>query len=428
MADMQTIASDGPRMTPANWALLGSLYITQYLALGFFFIALVAILRREGAPLENLSIIATLGLVWVVKALWAPLVDRVRFGRLGHYRGWLILMQSGIVVTVLAIGQFDVLTEFEIVFALSVLLSVLCATQDIAADGLACRLLSRDQRGTGNGLQIAGGLLGNMIGGGVVLMLYPTIGWSGAMVVLALGVAVPLVQLVWFREPVVADGRDQIGGLWTQTRRLVLVWRQPGGGAWLVLLVVYPLGIGLVYYLATPMLVDAGWSLERIGFVMNVVGSLIGVASALVAGILVRLLGRRRMLVAVAVAQGLVLMTFLLPATGYTGALAVTGPLCLLFLVYSPVATILCTLMMDRATPEHAATDFTAQYTVYTLMATVGGAGAFQLAALIGYPATVLLAVGVACVAAVASPFLYRAPDKGLEPAGLAASLAVPTK
>jgi len=400
-------------MTPARWALLGSLYITQFLALGFFYIALVAILRREGAPLENLSIIATLGLVWVVKALWAPLVDRVRFGRLGHYRGWLILMQSGIVVTVLAIGRFDVLTEFGIVFALCLLLAVLCATQDIAADGLACRLLSRDQRGPGNGLQIAGGLLGNLIGGGVVLMLYPTIGWSGAMVVLALGVAVPLVQLVWFREPVPAGGRDQVGGLWAQTRRLVLVWRQPGGGAWLVLLVAYPLGIGLVYYLATPMLVDAGWSLERIGFVMNVVGSLIGVASALVAGILVRLLGRRRMLVAVAVAQGLVLMTFLIPATGHTGPFAVTGPLCLLFLIYSPVATILCTLMMDRATPEHAATDFTAQYTIYTLMATVGGAGAFQLAGQIGYPATVLVAVGVSCVAMVAASVLYREPAEG---------------
>ncbi|KAA5604270.1 MFS transporter [Roseospira marina] len=415
-------------MTPARWALLGSLYITQFLALGFFFIALVAILRRERAPLESLSIISLLGLVWVVKVLWAPLVDRIRFGRLGHYRGWLILMQGGIVLTVLAIGRFDVVADFEVVFGLCLLLAVLCATQDIAADGLACRLLSRDQRGVGNGLQIAGGLLGNMLGGGVVLMLYPTIGWSGAMLVLALGVAVPLVQLLRFREPVLADGRDQVGALRTQMRRLVLVWRQPGGGRWLVLLSVYPLGIGLVYYLATPMLVDAGWSMEHVGFVMNVVGSLIGVASALAAGMLVRRVGRRRMLVAVGVAQVIALAAFLLPATGASGSWAVVGPLCLLFVTYSPVATVLCTMMMDRATPEHAATDFTAQYTVYTLVATVGGALAFQLAAVLGYPGVVMLAVAMASLAAVGASLLYQDPGTARAEPDLSAPLAVPSE
>ena len=47
--------------------------------------------------------------------------------------------------------------------------------------GLACRLLSPDERGVGNGIQIAGGLLGNMLGGGAVLLAYPHLGWHGSV-------------------------------------------------------------------------------------------------------------------------------------------------------------------------------------------------------------------------------------------------------
>ena len=413
----------GP-MTRARWSLLASLYVTQFLALGFFFIALVVILRQEGARLDHLSIIPLLGLVWVVKVLWAPLVDRIRFGRLGHYRGWLILTQAGLVVSLLVVGLFDPVTDFPTVFGLCLVVAILCATQDIAADALACRLLPPDKRGLGNGLQIGGGLLGNMIGGGGVLMLYPHIGWQGCMGVLAAGVLPPLLQLVAFREPRLIDAsgphkdpkRDK---LWAHTRRLWMVWRQPGGGRWLLLLLLYPFGLATVYYLTTPMLVDAGWSTEHIGLTLNVVGAVIGVGAALGAGWLIQRLGRKTILIGGAVAQVAVVLAFLAPATGHTGILAVLAPLTVLFLLYSPMATILTTLMMDRVSPAHAGTDFTVQYSLYTMVATVAGVSAYQIAATLGYPGTVLLAGVVAAISALCAPLLYR-------PAGVAPAPVTP--
>ncbi len=65
----------------STWLLLVSLYITQNLGLGFFWIALVAIMRQQGFPLERLGVIYLLGLFWVIKFLWAPLIDRIGFGR-----------------------------------------------------------------------------------------------------------------------------------------------------------------------------------------------------------------------------------------------------------------------------------------------------------------------------------------------------------
>ncbi len=402
-------------MKPATWALLAGLYVSQFLALGFFYIALVAILRQEGAPLEHLGFVALLGVVWVAKVFWAPLVDRIRFGRLGHYRGWLILTQTGIVVALLVIGRFDPIIDFPIVLGLCLATAILCATQDIAADALACRLLPPEHRGVGNGLQIGGGLLGNMIGGGGVLMLYPVIGWSGCMAVLAVGVLFPLFQILAFRESVDTTA-NPTETLWSHARRLWMFWRRPGRGRWFGLLMLYPFGLAMVYYLITPMLVDAGWSLDRIGFALNVVGSLIGLAAAMATGWLIRRAGRRRVLIWVAVAQVVAVASFLTLANGLAQISVVAVSLILLFLIYSPMATVLCTMMMDRVSPTHAGTEFSLQYSVYTLVPTLAGVTAFQIAALIGYSGTILLAALVALLAAVCVPILYSATDADTVP------------
>lgn len=75
-----------PAMTTSRWALLGSLYVTQYFGPGFFLIALVAILRESGAALEMVSVVYLLGLVWALKFLWAPWVDRWQSRQIGHFR------------------------------------------------------------------------------------------------------------------------------------------------------------------------------------------------------------------------------------------------------------------------------------------------------------------------------------------------------
>ena len=41
--------------------------------------------------------------------------------------------------------------------------------------------------GLGNGIQSAGGMIGNLLSGGAVLMAYPYLGWKGCMAILALG-------------------------------------------------------------------------------------------------------------------------------------------------------------------------------------------------------------------------------------------------
>jgi len=365
-----------------TWALLGSLYVTQYLGIGFFMVALVAILREQGAPLEQVSLVYLLGLVWAVKFLWAPLVDRLGVARIGHFRGWLLVMQAGMVLTLLAIGTLDPLGDFARVYGLCLLLALFAATQDIATDGLACRLLPAAERGLGNGVQVAGQLLGNLLGAGGVLMAYPLVGWQGAMALLAAGTLVSLVQVLFFREP--PHGATPlpiaavVGRIWT-------LWRRPGGGRWLLMLLLYPLGVSLAYALITPILVDAGWALERIGLLVNVLGGLLGVPAALVTGLSIRRYGRRPVMIGAALLQIPGIAILILPVQGATGELAVTLAVGLFFLLYNPVVAVVTTLMMDHASHASPATDYAAQYSLYMLFSILAVSAGTALAGQVGY-------------------------------------------
>lgn len=384
----------------AQWRLLASLYSTQFLGLMFFIVAMASILREGGASLTQVGLVYTLGLVWPLKVLWAPWVDRYAISRWGHYRSWLLMAQAGMVLCLVIIGMLDVHHDFTVVYAWCLLMAVCSATQDIAVDGLACRLLNLAQRGIGNGLQIAGGLVGNLVGGGLMLILYPHIGWAGCCALLASLTAISWLQLLFYREPLwaAASGYGSYG-------RLLSFWRSPGRLRWLGLLLLYPASAAMAYSIVMPMLIDAGWSLARVGLVVNGVGSLVGLSAALAYGNMLRRLTRRQAMVSAAVMQCLGVAALALPALSLgTGGLAGVTVI-LYFLLYNPAATILATRMMDLSSRQSPATDYTLQYSVSQCGVMALTSVSAMLAESIGYGGVIAVAValGLATVAASVS-------------------------
>lgn len=392
------------RMKRSHWWLLGGLYVTQYFGTGFFLVALVAILRQSGAALETVSVVYLLGLVWALKLLWAPWVDRYGSRRLGHFRGWLLLMQMTMIGALLAIGCFDPVQEFSSVYALCLLLSFASATQAIAADGLACRLAPPEARGLANGLHAAGGLVGNLLGAGGVLVAYPHVGWTGCTWILAAGTLLTFVQLLFFREPVTRHlAAPAVNVAW----RLWVLVLQPGRRGWLAMILFYPLAVSLGYALITPILVDSGWSLDRVGFVVNVVGSLCGIPAAMLAGHLIRRVGRRPVMIGAALLQIPGVVVLVVPLLGGTSTGDVAMAVGLFFLCYNPAVTVISTLMMDYAEKASPATDFSSQYSLYMLFSIVAVTLGTAIAGQVGYMA-VLGAAAFCALGMVPLSLVYR--------------------
>lgn len=389
------------------WWLLSSLYITQFLGLAFFVVALVAILRSGGASLDQISLVYALGLFGAVKFLWAPLIDRFALRRLGHYRGWLLGLQLALIGTLVAMARFDPLGDFSTVYLLCLLVAALSTTQDIAVDALACRMVPAGDRGLANGLQTAGGLISFMIGGGLVLALYPRTGWAGSMLILAAGNLVSLVLLLVFREPAwppaVLRGRALLGRVWT-------LWRAPGGLRWLGLVAVAPAAISLGYALITPMLVDAGWTIDRIGLIVNVAGSLAGAVAAMLTGWLINRVSRRLALRAAVICQVLSVLGVAAIALGATTTATTIAAVLAFFVFYNPTWAVLATLMMDRASPDSAGTDYSVQWSAYVVFQMVASGLAMTLAQRLGYVNVMGIAVALSLLI-VAAGFAYRPPD-----------------
>jgi MFS family permease len=398
-------------ITLSHWALLGGLYMTQYFGTGFFMVALVAILRQSGTSLEKLSVVYLLGLVWALKLLWAPWVDRHGHARFGHFRSWLVAMQTLMIGTLLMIGHFDPVQAFSHVYALCVVLAFASATQAIATDGLACRLARPEDRGTVNGLHAAGGLVGNLLGAGGVLVAYPHVGWAGCTWILAAGTCITLIQLLLFREapaPRLARVPARL------MQRLWVLVLQPGKRGWLAMILFYPLAVSMAYALITPILVDAGWSLDRIGFFVNVIGSLCGIPAAMLTGWLIRHRGRRPVMVGAALLQIPGVLALALPLLGGASAGTVAVAVGLFFFCYNPAVTVISTLMMDHAGQDSPATDFSSQYSLYMLFSILAVTLGTALAGQAGYM-TVLASAAACALVMVAVSLRYRHPSAAAE-------------
>lgn len=405
---MQTDAIDlnAPKLSRENWLLLGSLYVSASLPLGFLFVALIAIMREQGTPLEQLSIVYSAGIFWALKFLWAPFIDKWRFGFLGHYRGWLVIVQLSTILSLMALSTLDVIQNFSSILIISMIIGFMSATLDAVANALAFRLLPGEDRGFGNSLQTSGTLVGNLFGGGVILMLYPTLGWEGSVYLLILGIALSLILVLRFKED---DFEYHHPSLKESIKRVVSFWKRSKGLHWFLCLAAYPLGISLAWPLITPMLVDAKWQLDEIGFVVNVIGSAIGIVGAMLAGWLVKQYGRRFTVIMTLMMQIPTALLMILITQGYTDYLSVTLIVGALMFGYSPVMSVTYTLMMDHASDKHPATDIALQYSLFNLFSIFASMLATAMAGYFGYPPVLMAAATFVLIALAVS---YRYPFK----------------
>src|SRR5947209_18342970 len=76
------------------------LYVTEGIPLGFAAVAVATELRRRGVgPAEIGAFVASFYLPWAFKWAVGPFVDVFRSQRFGHRRGWILLTQVMMVIT-----------------------------------------------------------------------------------------------------------------------------------------------------------------------------------------------------------------------------------------------------------------------------------------------------------------------------------------
>ena len=382
---------------PEQWSkagLLAGLYTTQTLGLAFVTTAVPVILRQAGAGLGTISLIFALGLSWSFKFLWAPLIDRYGSKKHGHYRSWIVALQVLMILSTVGAAFFSIDDHLPILSVLFVLITFFSATQDIAADGLSVNILKPEERALGCGIQSAGNMLGFLIGGGVVMLVYQWLGWKGSLLALAAGMALPFFGILRYRESPSTSGRSEDRA---NLASLIRFFKKPGILRWVAILLIFRVNGQVTYWLFNTFLVDLGWSIERIGFILNVVGLVLAMAGSALGGSLVNYCGRKTSMLATMFLSALGTGGFIILLQGWGwGSIAVYGGLVLCMVGYGLSTTVVFTVIMDKCDPASASTDFTLQWSLSGLTAMAAGGLALNLAEFVGYAGVLFGSLGVA--------------------------------
>jgi PAT family beta-lactamase induction signal transducer AmpG len=141
----------------ARFAAIIVLYFLQGVPLGLTLVALPGWLAERGAsPIAIGSFVGVAMLPWSTKLLNGLVMDRFTFKPMGRRRGWILLAQSLMVVTLIAMalvapgaGDIAVLTAF--CFALNI-----CVTfSDVAVDGMTVDIVPEAERTAINSMMFA---------------------------------------------------------------------------------------------------------------------------------------------------------------------------------------------------------------------------------------------------------------------------------
>ncbi len=366
-----------------KFPVLFSLYIAQSIPMSFFSTVIPVIMRQEKYSLESIGLLQLVKLPWILKFLWAPVIDNNARSN-SQLKRVIIFSEIFYAAVILSIAMFNLQTDFKLIVMLMIVAFIASATQDIAVDIFAILQLKPAERSLGNSMQSAGSFVGSLFGTGVLLIAYHYFGWTNLLVILAAFVVFAIVPLIFYRTP-------QVNKLENENKQPVSfaeIYRffaEKGKHKRVLILIFYYSGIIGILTMLKPYLVDLGYNVKQIGFMSGIFGTSIGALSALVGGFLVRNAGRK-------ISMYLFSLVSLTAAIWFWFMTKTVPPLPVIYIgigllwgAYGLSTVAIYTTSMDIVRKGREGTDFTLQIVITHLSSLIIAVASGKIGDLIGY-------------------------------------------
>ncbi|MEF8731882.1 MAG: AmpG family muropeptide MFS transporter [Candidatus Accumulibacter meliphilus] len=257
---------------------------------------LPAWLRSDGVDLTIIGFFALIQFPYTWKFLWAPLLDRYCLP-LGRRRGWMLLSQIGLLLSIGLLGGFSPATNLTPVIWLSVALAFLSATQDVALDAFRREILRDNELGLGNAVHVNAYRIAGLVPGSLSLILADLIPWAQVFWITAAFMVPGMVMVLLVDEPLAVAAPKTLRAAVVEPFH-EFIGRKGWQGAMLVLgfIFLYKLGDSLATSLSTPFYLDLGYSMTDIGVIAKHAGLWPAVFGGLLGGLWMVRLGINRAL------------------------------------------------------------------------------------------------------------------------------------
>ena len=133
-------------------------------------------LKEEGLSRSTIGWAGLIFGVYAFNFLWAPLIDRIQIPyltkRLGHRRGWIVLMQIIILICLAIWSLLNPTQNLALLIGVGLIIAIASATQDITVDALRIEQINKNEgkaMAAGAAMAVVGWWTGYKLGGVISL-------------------------------------------------------------------------------------------------------------------------------------------------------------------------------------------------------------------------------------------------------------------
>jgi predicted MFS family arabinose efflux permease len=388
-----------------RYLILAGLFMSKTIPAVFFMMSLPVILRLEGYSLEVIALLQLAALPYLLKFLWAPLIDR-NGAKANHYKKWILwtgLVFGGLLIL---LGFQDLHHHFTRIVALVMIISVVAATQDIAISALYIKLLSFEERGLGSSSKVMAINLASIMGSGLFLLVYNHLEWQASVSGMGVIVLAVLMPLPLLREEQNASRCTEMFR-WTAMFSFI---KGRGMPRWFLLILFNSVSASAVYFMLKPLLVDKGVATDTIALLMGFYGMGVAARTSVAPGnkrFQQYLLHRRRAYIDSVILSAVAVTAFIPISLSAESRIALYLAVALINVAVTVASVVSATLIMDFSRAGLESNDYSLQITGIHLGAMLMSAVSGTIVAAIGYTVffTWQAVFGVAMIVVTATLF-----------------------
>ncbi len=319
---------------------------------------LQAWLTVVNVDIRTIGIFSLVGIPYALKFLWAPLMDRFAPPWFGRRRGWILVTQVFLAVTIAVMATISPKHAPFLCASLAFLLAFASASQDIVIDAYRTDLLEQKERGMGAAIYVLGYRIAMLVAGALALILSDRLGWHYTYLIMAGCMIMGAGATLSGPEPrvKVQAPHSMEEAIWGPLKDY---FSHKGAVAMLALIILYKMGDAYAGALTTTFLIrGAGFSVIDVGMINKGMGLVTTIIGALFGGTLMVKLGLFRSLLFFGVLQMVSNLSFMV--LGWLGKNYAMMVFAVAFenLSGGMGTTAFVALLMTLCNPRYSATQF----------------------------------------------------------------------
>ena len=249
---------------------------------------------QSGVSVVTIGALSLVGMPYVWKFLWAPLLDRFipPFG--GRRRGWIAIAQLVLCALLFVLASLNPHLQPGLIGVVAVLIAFMAASQDIAIDAYRTDILLPDERGTGIAIFIFAFRIAILCSGGLALILADHLGWRFTYQIMAVLMAASVIPTFLSPEPPSVES-SPMNLKETIVESFKNILQRDSIVLILIFIVLYKLGDALVVSLTSNFLLHGmGFTLTDVGVAYKTVGLIATILGAFLGGAVLSRIGLYR--------------------------------------------------------------------------------------------------------------------------------------